>query len=281
MPSLRGKRIPGSLLVRDSDASAAPLWANTSTLYLFNFGVSVIKQAIQSAANKMGYEVSRLSWSGHSRRLEMMRRLGINLVLDVGANDGQYGLELRRNGYEGRIWSYEPLRDAFSRLEKIAAADSMWKVFNRGCGAQNGTATINIAGNSYSSSLLPMLEKHIMNAPTSAYISQEVVTICSLDESVLSHLGPDDRIWLKIDTQGYEGEVIKGAQRLAPAILGMECELSLVPLYKGQMLIDEMLAMIYKAGFRMVGVAPLFFETDTYYTLQVDGVFLRDTSGDQ
>jgi FkbM family methyltransferase len=240
------------------------------------FGGIVIKRAIQSVAKNMGYEVRRLSWDGMDHRLAMMRRLGVNWVLDVGANDGQYASELRRNGYEGRIWSYEPLQDAFSRLDKVAAPDPLWKAINCGCGAKAGSATINIAGNSYSSSLLPMLDKHLMNAPSSAYVSEETVSICSLDESVVPHVGREDRVWLKIDTQGYEAEVIKGAQRLIPSICGMECELSLVPLYKGQILIDEMLAMIYAAGFKMVGVAPLFFEAETNYTLQVDGIFLRE-----
>jgi hypothetical protein len=91
----------------------------------------------------------------------------------------------------------------------------------------------------------------------------------------MASLSPEDRVWLKIDTQGYEAEVLKGASRLMPRVRALECELSLVPLYDGQPLIDEMITMIYQMGFRMVGVAPVFFQPETGDTLQVDGMFLR------
>jgi len=126
---------------------------------------------------------------------------------------------------------------------------------------------------------LPMVETHVLREPTSAYVAEETVSICSLDESVMPQLSPDDKLWLKIDTQGYEAEVLKGAQKLAANILALECELSLIPLYEGQMLIDQMLALIYAMGFRMVGVAPVFLEPETSYMLQVDGIFLKGTSG--
>jgi FkbM family methyltransferase len=205
----------------------------------------------------------------------MMQQLGINLVLDVGANDGAYALELRRGGYQGRILSYEPLHDAFADLERAASGDELWKTFNCACGAKAGSAKINVAKNSYSSSLLPMLEAHSASAPGSEYVSEETISVCSLDESVMPSLRPEDKVWLKIDTQGYESEVLKGATRLIPHVGALECELSLVPLYDGQLLIDEMISMIYQMGFRMVSIAPVFAQPKTGNTLQIDGTFVR------
>jgi FkbM family methyltransferase len=205
----------------------------------------------------------------------MMQQLGINLVLDVGANDGAYALELRRGGYRGRIWSYEPLHEAFADLERAAADDDLWKTVNCACGAKAGSAKINVAKNSYSSSLLPMLQTCSANAPDAEYTSEEIISVCSLDDGVMPSLSLKDKVWLKIDTQGYEAEVLRGATRLMPHIQALECELSLVPLYDGQMLIDEMISMVYRLGFRMVGVAPVFSEAETGYTLQIDGTFLR------
>jgi FkbM family methyltransferase len=205
----------------------------------------------------------------------MMQQLGINLVLDVGANDGGYALELRHGGYRGRIWSYEPLHEAFADLNRAAAGDDLWKTANCACGAKAGSALINVAKNSASSSLLPMLQACSRNAPDAAYISQETISVCSLDDSVMFSLSPEDKVWLKIDTQGYEAEVLKGATRLIPHVRALECELSLVPLYDGQLLIDEMMSMIYQLGFRMVSVAPVFSEPATGYALQIDGTFLR------
>jgi FkbM family methyltransferase len=234
-----------------------------------------MKRAIRYLLNAFGYEARKLSWFPATRRSKLMERLGINLVLDVGANDGGYASELRGSGYRGRIWSYEPLSKAFADLSKSAARDDLWKTVNCACGAKAGSATINVAKNSASSSLLPMLETHSASAPDSEYVSGETISICTLDDSVMASLRPEDRVWLKIDTQGYEAEVLKGASRLMPRVRALECELSLVPLYDGQPLIDEMIATIYRMGFRMVGVAPAFFQAETGDTLQVDGTFLR------
>lgn len=234
-----------------------------------------MKHAIQSLANKFGYEVHKQSLFVPRRRLKIMQGLGINFVLDVGANDGMYASDLRRSGYHGKMWSYEPLHEAFANLDKAAASDHLWRAINCGCGASAGSAKINVAKNSHSSSLLPMLETHSAFAQASTYISQETVSVCSLDESVMPSLSSDDKVWLKIDTQGYEAEVLKGAARLMPQVSALECELSLVPLYEGQPLIDNMIAMIYQMGFRMVGVAPVFSEPETGYALQIDGTFLR------
>ena len=236
-----------------------------------------MKRTMQKVFSALGYEVHELSLSSPRRRLQMMRRLGINFVLDVGANVGEYAAGLRRSGYKGRIWSYEPLHDVFGLLEKAAAPDDLWKAINCGCGATAGSATINVAKNGESSSLLPMLAAHLASGPESEYISQETISLCSLDDSVMPSLSPSDNLWLKIDAQGYEPEVLKGATRLMPRVSALEIELSLVPLYQGQLLIGEMLAMLYQLGFRMVGVAPkpVFCEPETGYSLQIDGTFVK------
>ena len=232
---------------------------------------------MQKVFNALGYEVHELSLSAPRRRLEMMQRLGINFVLDVGANVGEYATGLRRSGFQGRIWSYEPLHEIFALLEKTTAFDDKWKAINCGCGATAGSATINVAKNRYSSSLLPMLAVHVTSEPESQYISQETISLCSLDDSVMPSLNASDNLWLKIDAQGYEAEVLKGAKRLMPRVSALEIELSLVPLYQGQLLIGEMIAMLYRLDFRLVGVAPkpVFCEPETGYSLQIDATFAK------
>jgi FkbM family methyltransferase len=236
-----------------------------------------MKRTMQKFFSVLGYEVRGLSLSSPRRRLQMMQRLGIDFVLDVGANLGEYSAGLRRSGYKGRIWSYEPLHEAFGLLEKAASSDELWRAINCGCGATAGSATINVSKNSESSSLLPMLAAHVASAPESQYISQDIISICSLDDSVIPSLGPNDKLWLKIDAQGYEAEVLKGATRLMPRVSALEIELSLVPLYQGQLLIGEMIAMLYQLGFRLVCVAPkpVFCESETGYSLQIDGTFVK------
>jgi FkbM family methyltransferase len=236
-----------------------------------------MKRTMQKIFSALGYEVHELSLSAPCRRLKMMQRLGIDFVLDVGANLGEYSAGLRRSGYKGRIWSYEPLHEAFGLLEKAASSDELWRAINCGCGSTAGSASINVAKNSESSSLLPMLAAHLASGPESEYIAQETISVCTLDESVIPSLGPGDNLWLKIDAQGYEAEVLKGAARLMPRVMALEVELSLVPLYQGQLLIGDMIAMLYQMGFRMVGVTPkpVFCEPETGYSLQIDGTFVK------
>lgn len=232
---------------------------------------------MQKVFSALGYEVHDLSLSAPRRKLKMMQRLGIDFVLDVGANLGEYSAGLRRSGYKGRIWSYEPLHEAFGLLEKAAASDDLWRAINRGCGSTAGSAIINVAKNSESSSLLPMLAAHVASGPESEYIAKETISVCTLDESVIPSLDPSDNLWLKIDAQGYEAEVLKGATRLMPRVAALEVELSLVPLYQGQLLIGDMITMLYRMGFRMVGVTPkpVFCEPETGYSLQIDGTFVK------
>ena len=237
--------------------------------------MSLIRQAIQSLANALGYEVHKQSWFSPRDRMRMMERLGINFVIDVGANSGGYAAELRKDGYKGAIWSYEPLHKEFEDLARASASDDLWKAINCACGAKEGNAEINRSKNGFSSSLLPMLEALSVNAPAANYISQEKISVCTLDESLLPALKPVDKVWMKIDTQGFEAEVFKGATRLMPHVSALECELTLSPLYEGQALIDELITSIYAKGFRMVGIAPVFFAMETGYQLQIDGTFLR------
>src|SRR5262249_25228525 len=97
-----------------------------------------------------------------------------SLVLDVGANEGQYALFLRRMGYSGQIISYDPLSFAYEKLRAIAAPDPNWRVGpGVGCGAIDSKWVINVAGNPASSSLLPMLAAHVDAAPASAYRGTE------------------------------------------------------------------------------------------------------------
>lgn len=98
-------------------------------------------------------------------------------------------------------------------------------------GAYDGEVEINIAGNSVSSSILPMMESHASAAAGSVYIATEKVPIFRLDTIATPYLGKAHKPFLKIDTQGYEWQVLDGASTILPQMSGVLCELSLVPLY--------------------------------------------------
>lgn len=205
----------------------------------------------------------------------MLTNLGIGTVIDIGANIGQYAGALREIGYKGEIISFEPLSDAYAELSKRAKADPKWRAFHCAIGAEDGEAAINVSGNSTSSSLLPMLDMHVRNEPRSRYVRTERIKVSTL-VTALQELFPfDRRIYLKIDTQGYEQQVIQGAGPRLQQVEVLECELSFVPLYAGQCLFQDMLKLIGESGFSPVHFEPVFSDVKTGYCLQMNGLFVR------
>lgn len=201
----------------------------------------------------------------------------VNLVFDVGANIGQFGRELRwQVGYRERIVSFEPMRAAHAALTRAAAGDELWEVAARAAiGAERGTVTVNIAGNSVSSSILPMLASHANAAPESRYEATEVVPLMPLDAAAPEYFREDSVAFLKIDTQGYESQVLQGATVTLARIVGVQLELSLIPLYGGQKLMPEMIDSMRTAGFDLWGIAPTFADPETGRMLQIDATFFR------
>jgi hypothetical protein len=142
-------------------------------------------------------------------------------------------------------------------------------------GSSIGEIVINIAGNSVSSSVLPMLDSHISAAPISGYVGQESVPLFTLDSVLPDILGKFKNPFLKIDTQGFEGEVLNGAKNVLSHIRGVQLELSLVTLYEGQHLWQEMISRLNNEGFVLWTILPGFTDPKNGKTLQVDGVFFR------
>jgi len=199
----------------------------------------------------------------------------IDLVLDVGAAIGLYGENLRKRGYQGRIVSFEPMSISFATLAKRALHDKNWDVENFGLGDEDGKKIINIATNSDSSSILSMLPKHIQAAPSIKYIGQEEITIRCLD-SIFEDYSNSSRTMLKLDVQGFEKHVLKGAEKSLPKITGLQLEMSLQPLYQSEKLFYEMLPFILNQGFKLMSLKPGFYDPTSGQLLQLDGIFYRE-----
>jgi FkbM family methyltransferase len=207
----------------------------------------------------------------------MLASQRVSVVFDVGANVGQFGIELRKHvGFRGRIVSFEPLKSAHDALTRAAARDDSWEVAERvAIGAEQGTTTIHVSANSVSSSVLPMLSSHTSAAPGSAYERSERVSVVTLDSVALSRIRRDDIAFLKIDTQGYEAEVLKGAKQTLDRVAGLQLELSLVPLYAGQTLMPELLNAVQGIGFETWDFSPVFVDAKTGRVLQMDAIFFK------
>ena len=149
---------------------------------------------------------------------------GVDTVIDVGANRGQFVHELRRDGWRGPIVSIEPLPGAYAALADRASHDRLWTTVNVAAGAARGVANLKIAENEASSSLLAMHGRHRAAAPASRFVESIDVVVDTIDSIVAErHVG--GTFYMKIDTQGYELEVLRGASSTIDACAAIELEL--------------------------------------------------------
>lgn len=236
------------------------------------------KTSIRGIFRSLGYDICGFVPISHpvARKKWILESKSIDTVLDVGANIGQYAKYLRSDvGYKGKIISFEPMSLAFSQLKLTSAGDPRWKLENYALGDSSSQQQINISENSHSSSILEMLPSLEKAAPDAKYLSKEPIQIRTLD-SVFSDLcDPADKIFMKIDTQGFEEKVLKGAEASLPRIDAIQLELSLVPLYEGEMPFDHMCRLMSDSGFHLVAIEPAFYDPTSGQLMQVDGVFNR------
>lgn len=212
---------------------------------------------------------------------QLLRTHCVDVVIDVGANDGGYAAGIRKHGYRGRVLSFEPLQEPLSRLRQKAMADPMWDVIPYAVGDEETTVTINVAGNAgASSSVLPMLDRHREAAPQAAYIGTEEAQQRRLDD-ILPKTGarPEDRLFLKVDVQGYERAVLDGGKKLLGSgqLIGLQMELSFVPLYDGAMTWREGFKLADDLGLTLMALEPGFTDQNGQM-LQADAVFLSQGS---
>jgi len=235
-------------------------------------------QRIRRLLQRLGYDVVHYAPSSHPllRRRRLFDGYGIDLVLDVGANSGQFGQQLRiYQDYAGEIVSFEPAAEAYAKLVAAAAGDARWRTFREALGDAAGRRTLHVAGNSVSSSFLDMRAEHLAAAPESRYTGDEDVPVRTLDEVYPGLAAPGRRVYLKIDTQGYERQVLAGAERSLASIDTLQVELSLEPLYQGSADFDEIYASLAARGYRLVSIEGEFADAASGRLLQFDGIFHR------
>jgi FkbM family methyltransferase len=224
------------------------------------------------------YERSVLHFMADEHVAWMLRRMKVNCVLDVGANRGQYAKKLRRHGYTGRIVSFEPVPHVADRLEKAASDDDDWHVVRCALGEARAETEIEVAGGQgRMSSLLPPSD--FGKAWTDKLGSQGTVTVPvrRLDElfdDVVDGLD-DPRVYLKLDTQGFDLQAFAGAGDRIDDVLCMQSEVSVVPLYEGMPPMTEQLAVYESAGFELTGMFPVVSEATTMRVIEFDAMMVR------
>jgi FkbM family methyltransferase len=231
----------------------------------------------RTAVRRLGVDVTRYPVGTPEFQVaRLLRYHEVDTVLDVGANAGQYATALRACGYAGRIVSFEPVGELHGRLLRQCANDPRWTAWKCALGERAGVATINVAGNAgASSSLLPILERHVEAAPDAVYVRTEQVEVERLDALWGRVTAPGERAFLKLDVQGFERQVLAGADACAADCAGLQLEASLVPLYEGAMLYREAIDWAEARGLTLVQVLPGFTDARSGRMLQCDLVLFR------
>lgn len=222
-----------------------------------------------------GLSISRSENTLSAKRLHLMDICGINLVVDVGANIGQFVREIRTGGYRDEIISFEPLSRPFLELERLAGADPALRVQQLAIG--ESTCNLRMVESSFnpSSSLREFTELGKATCPDASEHSHENVSVVPLDAALGAIELSGKRVFLKIDTQGYEREVLMGATQTLQAVRMLQVEFSVELLYAGQALVSELWKLIESRGFRAYWIEPGFAHPETGTLLQFDVLFMR------
>jgi len=223
-----------------------------------------------------GLTINLIRYDDPHRIVNGLESNRINVVFDVGANTGQFAKSIRGAGYRGKIVCFEPLPDAHAKLRDRFIRDEKVLIHPRtALGEVRGSININVSRNSYSSSILNLLPSHSNADPESTYIDTVEASIDRLDNVFTDYVTEGDRVFLKIDTQGYEWNVLDGAEHCLDKIFGLLLEMSLVPLYDGQRLWKDLLGRLEGEGFVLWQILPGFSDPTSSRSLQFDGVFYR------
>jgi len=208
----------------------------------------------------------------------VLRTLGINCVIDVGANKGQFGSLLRSVGYSGRIVSFEPLDFCYSVLKELARSDADWKIFPFALGGKACQLEMQQLKASELSSFLFPGEEARRRFTSEADVIQvkkvEVRRLDSLFHEIINGIR-EPQVYLKIDTQGFDLEVFRGAGDCVDALLGLQSEMSVVQLYEGMPDYLESLSVYRAAGFEVTGFYPIYRIKNEWIIGEFDCVMVK------
>jgi FkbM family methyltransferase len=208
---------------------------------------------VRSTLNTLGWDFHRFVADDSVATLVpwLSTRLGINCVFDVGARFGEYRDYLRQYGFAGRIVSFEPVAANFEILARSGVRDKRWRAYQCALGSARGSATINVTRSTNFSSLHAPTQFNNVLYPDSAVDRVEACLVRTLDDVFDEAVqGIDDpRVFLKMDTQGWDLEVLRGARACLPRIVALQSEMSVMPLYEGAPTYPYALAELTAAGF--------------------------------
>jgi FkbM family methyltransferase len=249
---------------------------------MFRISKRLVKATVAAIARRAGFAVipqwkaNEFPLAIHLRRI--FREFGIDYVIDVGANRGQYRDLLRQEiGYSGPIISFEPLPELAHLLQSRAETegDQGWEVHCTALGASESTLPLNVAtGDDLSSFFLPNFD-HVDLWRERRLIKQAMpVPVRRLDSIDRAAFHAARAPFVKTDTQGYDLEVLTGADGLLQSVVALQVELSVLPLYLGAPDWLSAIAQIRRLGFVVSGLYPVRLDK-SQRAIEFDGIFVN------
>jgi FkbM family methyltransferase len=208
---------------------------------------------------------------------QLLRVQKIDLLLDIGANSGQFALEARRAGYQGEIISFEPLAGHQESLKVLASRDRAWRVLPYALGSTSAEMQLNVYEDDTFSSFHEINEDAKQNFGALVQLDHiETVQVCTLD-SVAEQLGlySNRRIFLKTDTQGHDTEVLRGSVETLKHICGVLTEATVSSIYDGSSTLEELSTLLSSMGFVYGGMFPISYQLKSLALIEMDCFFVR------
>lgn len=206
--------------------------------------------------------------------LKIIKEINVDLVLDIGANKGQFGAMLYDYGYSNNVLSFEPLTEMYKLLDERSKNVKQWHVYERCCiGDIETTATINVSNMVGNSSIMP-IKSTKYNVQQSHYINAEKVKQITLETLNNDSLIKEAKhIFIKMDVQGFEHIILSKLKDTSYEVAGFYIELSLVKLYEGQEDYLYICNQLRSFGYDLVYVVPESIRSGRM--IQFNGVFLH------
>ena len=190
---------------------------------------------------------------------EVLERLRIEVVIDVGASWGQYRGLLRKLGFTGRIVSFEPVGRPWGHCAALAAEDPAWHVHRMAIGARSGQRTIKVGSSDDFSSFRPLSAYGRETFDELDVTGEERVAVRPLDALWPELIGAESRrVFLKTDTQGWDLQVYRGARKHLDRVLGTQCEVAVQRLYRRMPGYHRSLKFLERRGYALTGIYPVW-----------------------
>jgi FkbM family methyltransferase len=242
----------------------------------------IAKKLVNQLASKFGYTIFP-TWRLESFELathlsKVFERYEVTTVFDVGANAGQYHDFLREQvGFAGKIYSFEPLPDLATALKLRQADDPLWEIHNCGLGSSNGELTLNVmARRTFSSFRQPASDNCPDFSASNTVVDRVKVPVRRLDDLFPREDLKRQSCYLKVDTQGFDLEVLRGAPELLKLTKALQFELAVQHLYSEVPSYKDMLGIVEGMGFSLSGLFPVCQDSD-FRAVEFDCVMVKNT----